>query len=89
MKNDKDFQGSLEFYWSTKLMKKNLLYLTAYHFFIRWGNNFVKFHLTPTLSGFDISNDSTLTIENWLVLGRFNNIFYDPNFAEKEKWQFL
>ena len=28
----------------------------------------MKFYLTPTLSGFVIVNDSTLIIENWLVL---------------------
>ena len=37
--------------------------------------------VTPTLSGFEILNDATVIIQDWLV----SKCFYDPNFAQDYK----
>ena len=42
--------------------------------------------LTPTLSGFEILNDATLIIQNWLLSRLFANIF-DQRLIVEHKWQ--
>ena len=44
--------------------------------------------LTSRLSGFEVLNDQTVTIQNWLVFKLFANIFYHLNFAEENKFQY-
>ena len=44
--------------------------------------------LTPTLSGFEIFNDATLIIQNWLLSRIFVNILHHPNFIEDYKGPF-
>ena len=40
-------------------------------------------------AGFEILNDATLIIQNWLVSRLFANIFQHPNFIEEDKLPFV
>ena len=45
-------------------------------------------HFNPMLSAFEILNNATIIIQNWLVSRFFASIFQYLNFTEKHEWQF-
>ena len=47
---------------------------------------FLKFLITPRLSGVEKLHATTLIFQNWSVSRLFTNIFYNLNFAEEHYW---